>query len=155
MIIARQEMKLGGAGGSERVYRELLSLQLGLPGFDEPQNGGDVQMFVDGGIFLEVGLGEFKQGSRGPQTGFFQMHESPGKLDEALIEGMFWPVAVGKPELFEHFMGFEVKSAIEAFKKAEIMGVQILSVAVFDEGGDFGIFFGHLAKVMQMTKGWQ
>src|SRR5882724_1975254 len=61
-ILARQEMEFGSAGGSEGVCRELARLQLGLPGFDEPQNGSDVQMFADGGIFLEVGLGEFEQG---------------------------------------------------------------------------------------------
>jgi hypothetical protein len=116
---------------------------LASPGFDEPQDGGDIQMFVDGGIFLEVGLGEFEQGGRGSQTIFLQMHERPGKLDETLIEGVFRAVSVREPELFKDFVGFEVKSTVKAFKKAEIMGIQILSVAVFDEGGDLGNFFGH------------
>jgi hypothetical protein len=77
------------------------------------------------------------------------------KLDEALIEGVFRAMPVREPELFEHFMGFEVKSAIEALKKAEIVGVQILSVAALDEGGDFGVLFGHVNSVMQSVKGWQ
>jgi hypothetical protein len=61
-ILARQEMEFGSAGGSEGVYGELVRLQLGLPGFDEPQHGGNVQMFVNGRIFLEVGFGKFEQG---------------------------------------------------------------------------------------------
>src|SRR5258706_15504455 len=46
-ILARQEMEFGSVCGSEGVCRELARLQLGLPGFDEPQNGGDVQMLAD------------------------------------------------------------------------------------------------------------
>jgi len=52
-------------------------------------------------------------------------------------------------------VGFEVKAAVKTFKKAEIMGVQILSAAVFDKGGDFDVFFGHMVRVMQMVNGWQ
>jgi hypothetical protein len=148
-------MEFGSVGGSERVYREWVSLQLALPGFNEPQDGGDIQMFVDGGIFPEVGLGEFEQRGRGPQTVFLQVDERTRKLNEALIEGMFRAMAVREPELFENFMGFEEKAAIEAFKKAEIMGIQILSVALFDKGDDLGIFFGHMNSVIEMGKVWQ
>lgn len=112
-------------------------------------------MFVNGGIFLEVGPGEFEQGGRGAKPVLFQVNEPAGKLDEALIEGMFRAVTVGEPELFENFVGFEVKSAIEAFKKAEVMGVQILSVAAFDQGGDFDILFAHRGSLRQRAKGWQ
>jgi len=83
------------------------------------------------------------------------MDERARKLDEALIEGVFRAMPVRKPELFEDFVGFEVKAAVKAFKKAEIVGIQILSVAALDEGGDFGVLFGHVNSVMQSAKGWQ
>jgi len=148
-------LEFGGVGGRERVRGELMRLQPVLPGFNEPQNGGDIQMIVYGGIFLEVGLGEFEQGGRGPQAVFLQVDKRARELNEALIEGMFRAVAMREPELFEHLVGFEVKTAVEAFKKAEIMGVQILSLAVFDEGGNFGVFFGHVSSVIEMAKAWQ
>jgi len=154
-VVAGQKLEFGGVGGRERVYRKLVCLQPVLPGFNEPQNGGDIQMFVDGGIFLEVGLGEFEQGGRGPQAVFLQVDERARELNEALIEGMFSAVTVREPELFEHLVGFEVKTAVEAFKKAEIMGVQILSLAAFDEGGNFRVLFGHVSRVIEMAKAWQ
>ncbi len=83
------------------------------------------------------------------------MDERARELNQALIEGVFRAVTVREPELFKDFVGFEVKATVKAFKKAEIMGVQILSAAVFDKGGDFGVLFGHTVRVMQMMKGWQ
>jgi len=153
--VTRQKVEFGGVGGSERVHRELVRFQLVLPGFNESEDGGDVQVFVNGGIFLEIGLGEFEQGSRGPQTVFLEVNERARKLDETLIERVFGAMPVRKPELFEDFVGFKVKAAVEAFKKAEIIGVQILPTARLDEGVNFGVFFGHMNRVMQRAKGWQ
>ncbi len=131
-ILTRQKVEFGSARGSERVYRELMGFQLVLPGFDELQYGGNVQMFEDGGIFLKVRLSEFEQGGGGTQAVFLQMDERARKLDEPLIKRMFGAMTVREPELLEDFVCLEEKTAIEAFKKAEVMGVQILSLAVFD-----------------------
>ena len=84
-----------------------------------------------------------------------EVNERARKLDETLIEGMFGAMPVREPELFKHFVGFEKKAVIEAFKKAEIIGVQILPTARLDEGVNFGVFFSHMNSVIEMAKGWQ
>ena len=141
--VTRQKEELGSVGGSERVDRKLMDFQLALPGFDELQHGGNVQMFAGGGIFPEVGLGEFEQGGRGPQAVFLEVDECASKLDETLIECVLGAMTMREPELLQNFVGLKVKATVEAFKKAKIMGVQILSLATFDQGGDLVVFFGH------------
>ncbi len=148
-------MELRNRGGSQRVQRELMSFQFALPGFNKLQDNGNIQMFVKGGIFLEIGPGEFEQGGRGSQAVFLEVDECAGKLDEALIKCVFGAMPVREPELLEDFVGFKVKTAVEAFKKAEVMSIQILPAKGFDEGGDFGVLIGHINSVIEMANIWQ
>jgi len=121
-VVPSQQVEFGGVGGSERVRGELMRLQPVSPGFNEPQNSGNVKVFVYGGIFLEVGLGEFEQGGRGAQAVFLQVDERARQLNQPFIKQPIWLSPSREPKLFEHVVRFEVQALVETFKKGQILG---------------------------------
>ena len=99
-------MQLGGVGRSKRIYDKLIGLQLVQPFFNQPEHGSDIQMLVNGGIFLQIRLGEFEQSCRRAKAVLLQVNESARQLDHSLVKGMVRTLPIGQPEFFQNIMRF-------------------------------------------------
>jgi hypothetical protein len=139
-------MKPGGAVGGERGGIECARVDLSEPGVDQLNYRGDIEAFVDGGKFREIGAGELEERRGGCGPALLQMDECAGKLDEALIKCGGRVAAVGQPEFLEDFVGFVEQLVVEALEEGKVMGIEIPPAAVLDEGRDFGGFIGHRGK---------
>jgi len=104
---------------------------------------------MDGGVGCEVLPGKAEQGESGPGAVFLDVYERAGELDEAFVKVADGLAALGEPDFFEDFVGFEKELLIEAFEIAEVMGVEdeagvvVLFPAVFDQLGDARAFVAH------------
>jgi hypothetical protein len=70
------------------------------------------------------------------------MHERAGELDQPLVEGIVWTSAILKPEFLEDIVSFEEELPIEALEIAEVMSVEFLPSASFDQSGNRAALFG-------------
>jgi hypothetical protein len=138
-----KKMDLGGAIGGEGGGIEGAGFNLREPSIGQMYHRGDIQALVDGGEFLEISARQLEQGGGWCGTAFLQMHERAGQLDEALVEMGSRIATVGQPEFFKDFVGFVEQLAVEALEEGEVMGVEVPSAAVLNEGRDSGGFIGH------------
>jgi len=108
----------------------------------------EVESLVDGGVALEVGRGQIEKSHRGSEAAFLQVDERARPLDQALVEGVvFTGLPSGQPEFFEHIMGFEVESPVEAVEEAGVVPGQSVRVWVVgqvgQQFGNAGAFVAH------------
>jgi len=104
-------------------------------------------MFVEGGIFIEIGQGEFEQGGGGLRVVSLQVHKRAGQLDQPFEKIAVRATAVAEPEVLQHFMGLIKKLMIETVEIAEIMRVQFLTVMPGSHPGNAFALAAHRAKV--------
>ena len=76
-----------------------------------------------------------------------KMDEGPGKLNEALIESVFRPLAFREPKFLQHIVSFVEELSIKAFKIPQVMGVQGLPLAALDQGCDLSTFVTHRSRL--------
>lgn len=98
---------------------------------------------------MQVRLGKFEQCRRRAEPVFLQMNESARQLDQTFVKGIVRPLPACQPEFLQNIMRFVEQPLIEACKITEIMGVQILSVAILDQGGNFWALLAHTRRVTQ------
>ena len=64
------------------------------------------------------------------------MDKCARKLDKPLVEQCVGLAALGEPNRFQHFVGFEVQAAIETLEICQVMGVESSALELVDDGGD-------------------
>ncbi|MFM1942291.1 MAG: hypothetical protein RI897_1273 [Verrucomicrobiota bacterium] len=103
-----------GGEGCMGVVMEELEPGLGdLDGLGELEGGGG-----DGGV-LDALLGGLEEGECGTASGFLDMDEGGGELDEAFIEFAGIGASEGEPDFFEDIVGFIELAGIEAIGEGE------------------------------------
>jgi hypothetical protein len=75
------------------------------------------------------------------------MHERPGQLDQSFVKVPVRRGPTRQPESFQHFMGFEVKLAVEAVNKREVVGVKVPTSKGGDMRFNLPVFVAHAWKV--------
>ena len=108
----------------------------------------EVESLVKGGVALEVGRGQIEKSHRRTEAAFLQVHERSGPLDQALVEGMvFAGLPSSQPEFFEHIMGFEVETLVEAVEETGVVPGQSVRARVVrqvgQQFGNAGAFVAH------------
>jgi hypothetical protein len=83
------------------------------PMIDQANHAGEVDSFVFGGIWLEVGAREAKKRDGGLEAVFLEMHKRAGELDERFEEVVIRAATFLKPEMFEDIVRFVELLAIE------------------------------------------
>ena len=86
--------------------------------------GFHAQMFMDSGIFFEIGKGEFQEGDGGLWPAFLHVHECAGQLNQTFVKSAVRSVFVLKPQMFQDFMGLVEQLFVETMKITEIMRIQ-------------------------------
>src|SRR6516162_584848 len=71
------------------------------------------------------------------------MHEGARQLDQPFEKQSPRTAALREPERFQNLVRLEEKLTIEAFKIAQIMGVESPSFKRFDDGRYLGALFAH------------
>jgi len=129
--------------GGEWTLEVMPALQAGQPVFDDCQHLGYIQSLVNAWKTQKVGPGQFEQRSSGSKPAFLQMHECPGQLDQSFVKCTIRTVSFRQPERLENIVRLVKQSTIEAFEISEIMRVQILIPASFDQRRNFCAFLAH------------
>lgn len=104
-------------------------------------------MFMDRGIFFEVGEGELKQRDGGLWPAFLHVNKGAGQLDQTLVKGAIRAVFVLKPQMLQHFMGLVKQLAVETLEITEVMRVEFLPVMIGDHLGNAFAFAAHGVRV--------
>lgn len=99
------------------------------------------------GITAKIRLGETEECVGGQKAVFLEVDESPGKLDEALVEVARRFAPDGQPEFLEDVVSLVVKTAIETGEEAEVVGIPAAALAGGDKVGDLGAFFAHAGSL--------
>ncbi len=116
-------------GGEVGVGLVVEELEPGLGDFDglgELEDRGG-----DGGV-LDALLGGLEEGESGAASGFLDMDEGGGELDEAFIEFAGIGASDGEPDFFEDVVGFVEAAGIEAMGEGD------------EGGGVVGVFWGRV-----------
>ena len=118
------------------------------PRSDVFQGRLEVESLVKTGVALEVGRCQTEQSHRWSEAAFLQVHKRSGPLDQALVKGVvFAGLPSSQPEFFEHIMGFEVESLVEAVEETGVVPRQSVRARVVrqvgQQFGNAGVFVAH------------
>src|SRR5437016_1190981 len=101
------------------------------------------------GIATEIRLSQAEQGDGRLAPLFLEMNERAGQLDQAFVKQIVCLAALGQPQFFQDFVGFEKKVTVKAFEIAQVMGVKSLVLYGADQLGNFLAFMAHHANDKQ------
>ena len=76
-----------------------------------------------------------------------QMDKRTRELNEALVEGEVRSLSICQPQFLQHVMRLVEKSAVETLEVAEVVGIQVVTLAPFDQGGDLCALPAHIRSV--------
>jgi hypothetical protein len=130
---------------TEWIVIESTSFEPCKPCLDQLQHAREIQMFVDGRIFGEIGVREFEQRGGRTQSLLLKMHESARQLDESFVEITIRPAPVREPEFFEDIVRFVKFLPVETIEVAEIVRAQRATLKGCDSLGDLSALFTHSA----------
>jgi len=98
---------------------------------------------VQSRIARQVGSRFLKKGCRRTKPILLQMNKRAGQLDQSLVKPAIGAMASRQPQFLEHIVCFVEQSAVETFKKAEIVGGQFTVLATLNQGCNFRALFTH------------
>jgi len=107
----------------------------------------DVQVLVYCWIFLEICAREFQESGGGSHPIFLQMHEGPRQLDQSFVKFVIGAFAVVQPEFLEDIVRFVKQLPVETFKITEIMGIERMTPALFNQFSDLRAFPAHTGSI--------
>ena len=138
-----EQLKPWDGGSGERIHGELSRLDSGEPEVDQREDIGKIKAFMDNRVLPQILMRPFEQRRGGSETVLLQMNERAGQLNQAAIKIVVRLFPVGEPEFLKNLVRLEVKPVVEAFKKTEVVSVQIPAPATVDERGDLRAFMAH------------
>ncbi len=113
------------------------------PVLDQGQDGRQVQMFVAGGVFSEIGVGQLEEGGGGTEAFAAQMNKRPRELDQAFVKGAVGAVPVLQPQVLQNIVGLVKKPAVKLVKVAQIMRIGAAGGGVPDQAGNAFALVAH------------
>jgi hypothetical protein len=128
---------------NERVFLIVPFREFLLPGSDKVEDLRNIEALVFLWVFREVVFSKGKEAVRGFEPVLLEMDERAGELNQAFVKVTMRPFAIRKPEFFEDIVGFVIELLIEEHEIAEIMGIEFVSSAAFDQGGNLCAFVAH------------
>src|SRR5437762_2100324 len=100
-------------------------------------------MLVDQRVFRQIGIGQFKEGSRRSGAPLLQVNERARQLNETLKEVAIGAASIDQPEFLQHVVGLIEQLPVETLEVPQVMGVSDMSMAAADQARYGWAFFTH------------